>query len=470
MRSFPIGRGNSRHTRTVSSVLWFRRDLRLRDHPALHAAAEDGPVVTLFVLDPALLEPAGAPRVAFLYRTLRALDADLRGHGGGLLVRHGDPAEVVPQVVAELGAGSVHVSADFGPYGARRDAAVEHALGGTPLTRTGSPYAVSPGRIGTKGDPAEAYRVYTPFYRAWKEHGWRDPAAAIAGRVGWDVSLPGMDVPDDPPLPDGLVLPAAGERAAATAWRAYRAGPLAGYPEVRDRPDLDRTSRMSVYLKWGCIHPRTMLADLGAGDETFAKELAWREFYAHVLHAWPASAREYFLPQLKNMAYARSDTDAFTAWTRGETGYPIVDAGMRQLLGEGWMHNRVRMIVASFLVKDLHVEWQHGARHFMRHLVDGDLASNQHGWQWTAGTGTDAAPFYRVFNPVTQGLKFDPDGVYVRRWIPELRGVEGARAHQPWELDGLPAGYPARIVDHQQERLVALERYQALRRPPPSRS
>jgi deoxyribodipyrimidine photo-lyase len=218
---------------------------------------------------------------------------------------------------------------------------------------------------------------------------------------------------------------------------------------------------MSVYLKWGAIHPRTILADLGPGDETYRKEIAWREFYAAVLHAWPESAREYYQPQFAAMAYDRPNTNAFTAWREGRTGYPIVDAGMRQLLGEGWMHNRVRMIVASFLVKDLHVEWQHGARHFMRHLVDGDLASNQHGWQWTAGTGTDAAPYYRVFNPILQGVKFDPDGAYVRRWIPELREVDGAAAHEPWKLPDPPDGYPERIVDHAAERVEALNRYQA---------
>ena len=186
-----------------------------------------------------------------------------------------------------------------------------------------------------------------------------------------------------------------------------------------------------------------------------------------MLHHWPDSARDYFQPQFKAMAYTGPPSTAFDesfeAWRTGRTGYPIVDAGMRQLLGQGWIHNRVRMIVASFLVKDLHIEWQHGARHFMQHLVDGDLASNQHGWQWTAGTGTDAAPYYRVFNPITQGRKFDPDGDYVRRWIPELREVDGAAVHEPWTIDPGPADYPDPIVDHAVERKVALERYQKIR-------
>jgi deoxyribodipyrimidine photo-lyase len=418
-------------------------------------------VVALFVLDPALLDPAGAPRVAFLYRTLRGLDAALREHGGRLVVRRGDPVRVVPEVVAEAGAGSVHVSADFGPYGSARDGQVEQALGDVDLVRTGSPYAVSPGRV-VKSDGLP-FKVYSPFYRAWKEHGWRAPAATVTGRVEWAGPVDGIEIPADPSLPAGLELPEPGEDAALAAWRSYRTSRLASYDEDRDRPDLDRTSHMSVYLKWGCVHPRTLLADLGPGDETYRKELAWREFYASVLHHWPGSAREYYQPQLKAMTYARPDTKAYDAWRDGRTGYPIVDAGMRQLLAQGWMHNRVRMIVASFLVKDLHIEWQHGARHFMRHLVDGDLASNQHGWQWTAGTGTDAAPFYRVFNPITQGHKFDPDGDYVRRWVPELRSIEGGAVHEPWEHDPAPAGYPERLVDHAAERKVALERYQATR-------
>ena len=427
----------------------------------MRAAAEDGPVLALFVLDPRLLRPAGSPRVAFLYRTLRALDAELREHGGCLHLRRGDPRNVVPRVVREVGAASVHVSADFGPYGTRRDAAVERNLGDVPLVRTGSPYAISPGRVLT-GDRTP-FKVFTPFYRAWREHGWPAPARAVAGQIGW-IDERGIDIPDDPRLPPGLRLPEAGEDAALRTWRAYRRSALASYPDVRDRPDLDRTSRMSVYLKWGAIHPRTMLADLGPGDERFRTELAWREFYAAVLHAWPDSAREYFQPKLAAMQYAPSSSKEFDAWRAGRTGYPIVDAGMRQLLGQGWMHNRVRMIVASFLVKDLHIEWQHGARHFMQHLVDGDLASNQHGWQWTAGTGTDPAPFFRVFNPVAQGRKFDPDGDYVRRWVPELRGVDGADVHEPWKLGEPPADYPAPIVDHAVERRVALERYDAARR------
>jgi len=434
---------------SMSSVLWFRRDLRLHDHPALHAAS-DGPVLALFVLDEALLRPAGAARIAYLHNALRALDATLRDRGGALVVRRGDPVDVVPAVVTEVGATAVHVSADFGPYGARRDRAVADAV---PLVATGSAYAVSPGRVVKQdGDP---FKVFTPFYRAWLAHGWRAPAGPPPD-VDW-ITAASESIPTT-----SHDLPPAGEDAARTAWKAYCSRDLAAYADVRDRPDLDRTSRMSPHLKWGSIHPRTLLADLGPDAETYRRELAWREFYASVLHHWPDSAREYFRPELAQMAYDEPGV-RLDAWRTGATGYPIVDAGMRQLLAEGWMHNRVRMIVASFLVKDLHIEWTHGARHFMRHLIDGDLASNQHGWQWTAGTGTDAAPYFRVFNPVSQGRKFDPHGDYVRRWVPELRGIDGAAVHEPWTVADPPRDYPAPIVDHAVERKESLARYAAVR-------
>lgn len=442
----------------VTSLLWLRRDLRLHDHPALLAAAQGGPVAAVFVLDDALRAPSGLPRLAFLYRSLRALDADLRSVGGRLILRTGRPEQVVPALAAEVAADQVHISADFNPYGAARDERVRQALGNVALVATGSPYAVAPGRV-TKPD-GSPYKVYSPFYRAWLEHGWRAPAGSDPNQVQWLSELASDEVPADPVLQDDVDLPEAGEQVAQAAWNRFQTGDLARYADTRDNPGLDATSRMSVYLKWGAIHPRTLLADLGPQDETYRKELAWREFYASVLHFWPDSAREYFVPKMANLVYASgADADRlFEAWKRGRTGYPIVDAGMRQLLAQGWMHNRVRMITASFLVKDLHLEWTVGARYFLQHLVDGDLASNNHGWQWTAGTGTDAAPYYRVFNPVSQGLKFDPAGDYVRRWVPELRALSGAAAHEPWTQGGV-AGYPDRIVDHAAERKVALERY-----------
>ncbi len=445
--------------------MWFRRDLRLADNPALLDACEADGVLALFVLDDRLWGPAGPSRRAYLAAALRALDAELEQRGGRLSLRHGDPVREVVAAAREVGARRVHVAADYGPYGHRRDREVEAALArvGIELVRTGSPYAVAPGRVTTgSGRP---FQVFTPFFRAWAEHGWRRPVDEPR-----DVRWLGLERREPLPAveaPDGLELPVAGEAAARRRWAAFLDDGLERYGE-RDRPDLDTTSRMSVHLKWGEIHPRTLLADLAtrSGDAaaTYRKELAWREFYADVLFARPETAREYLRPEFARMPYDEPG-ERLAAWREGRTGYPIVDAGMRQLRGSGWVHNRVRMIVASFLVKDLHLEWQHGARHFLHWLVDGDLASNNHGWQWVAGSGTDAAPYFRVFNPVTQGRKFDPEGAYVRRWVPELRDVAPRHVHAPWEDPaGPPEGYPAPIVEHAEERREALARLERIKK------
>lgn len=445
----------------MPSVMWFRRDLRLRDNPALASAvadAGDGRVVPLFVLDRRLWGPAGAARRAYLNASLSRLGESV----GGLQLRRGDPVEEVVSVARAAGAAAVYVTEDFGPYGVRRDDAVEAALAwhGIDLVRSGSPYAVAPGAVlNGSGDP---YQVFTPYSHAWREHGWDAPVDPGAAPT-WTRPLKSHRL-YAAPAPDGLSLPEAGDDAARQRWAGFLGHRLDGYGSARNRPDLDRTSRMSVHLKWGEIHPRTMLADLSAhGDDAsrYRTELAWRDFYADVLWRQPATAHEYLKPQFARMEYDEP-RDRFDAWRDGRTGYPIVDAGMRQLRNEGWMHNRVRMIVASFLVKDLHIEWQHGARHFMRHLVDGDLASNQHGWQWTAGCGTDAAPYFRIFNPTTQGHRFDPDGDYVRRHVPELRDHDPATIHEPWKTGTGPTGYPPPIINHADERRESLRRLQDL--------
>ena len=436
----------------TTSVMWFRRDLRLADNPALAEAARADTVVPLFVLDPRLWGPAGPSRRAYLVASLEAL-AD---QTGGLVVRTGDPASVLPSVASDSGATTVHIAADFGPYGSDRDHRVEQELAriGVPLVRTGSPYAVAPGRVRSTSD--DSYQVFSPFSRAWRAHGWRKPAPLPSG-VRYDTSLP-TDVLPTVELPAGLRLPAAGEQAARRQWRTFLGDRLAGYQAERNRPDLDATSHMSVHLKWGEIHPRTMLADLEEAESdqrsvtSYRTELAWREFYADVLARRPETAREHYRPEYSRLGYD-APGDSLEAWKQGRTGFPIVDAGMRQMQAEGWVHNRVRMIVASFLVKDLHLEWQHGARHFMHWLVDGDLASNTHGWQWTAGTGTDPAPYFRVFNPIDQGKKFDPDGAYIRRYVPELSHLTAPEIHEPRDP----------IVDHRHERLEALARFERLR-------
>lgn len=456
----------------MTAILWLRRDLRRGDLPALgaaHAAADGGAVVPLFVLDPALWERAGGARRAWLAATLEATLAAFDGH---LTLRAGDPRAVLPAVARELGAASVHVSRETTPAGRRRDAAVARALAtaGVGWVETGTPYAVGPGVVRTaQGTP---FQVFTPFSRAWREHGWPAPAAeprglllgdAAADDAAWaavHAATAAVGIPE---------LPPAGEQAALARWAWFREEALEDYGALRDRPDLDAVSRLSPYLKVGAVHPRTLLADLegraGKGVARFEAELAWREFYADVLFHHPESLWRDLRPGLAGLAYDEPDGEAVAAWKEGRTGFPVVDAGMRQLLAEGWMHNRVRMITASFLTKDLHVWWPVGARHFLEHLIDGDVASNNHGWQWVAGTGTDAAPYFRVFNPVTQGLKFDPDGAYVRRWVPELRHLRGAAAHEPWrDPRGYDAGYPERVVDHAAERVEALERYERARR------
>jgi deoxyribodipyrimidine photo-lyase len=306
--------------------------------------------------------------------------------------------------------------------------------------------------------------VFTPFFRAWRQHGWPDPAASDPALVDW-VTTPSETIPGEPILPSAMVLPLSGEEAAQDAWWNFREDHLAEYAARRDRPDLHATSRLSAYLHLGVLHPRTLLSALAPADERYMTELAWREFYASVLWSWPQSAHANFDARMSGLRVEEgSEANAlFEAWRQGRTGYPIIDAGMRQLEAEAWMHNRVRMLVASFLVKDLHLDWRWGARHFMRHLVDGDLASNQHGWQWAAGPGTDASPYFRIFNPVTQSKRFDPEGDYIRRWIPEPRGVPAPYVHEPWRSQDTH-GYVDPIIDDDVERKRSLAAYEALRR------
>jgi deoxyribodipyrimidine photo-lyase len=442
----------------MPSVLWFRRDLRLGDHPALAAAAEDGEVLACFVLDPRLEASTGRRRLQFMGDSLRQLRDGL---GGRLLVVRGRPEMQIPRIVREIGASSVHISQDFAPYGTRRDERVRAALDSVPLMATGSPYLVSPGRVAKKdGSP---YRVFTPFLREWREVGWRAPANTSADSARWldpaRLSIRQTEIPD----PGAALDLAAGEQAALRQWKSFQRNGLTSYNENRDRPDLAGTSRMSAHLKFGSIHPRTLVADLdlrGAGAQAYLRELAFRDFYADVLHHWPASAWRNWNSQFDGI---QTDTGAeakrrFEAWKAGETGFPFVDAGMRQLRETGFMHNRVRMVAASFLVKDLHLPWQWGAAWFLDQLVDGDVANNQHGWQWCAGSGTDAAPYFRVFNPTSQGEKFDPAGDYVRRWVSELRSADDAHLR----TGERPHGYPEPIVDHGAERAEALRRYQSI--------
>jgi deoxyribodipyrimidine photo-lyase len=366
---------------------------------------------------------------------------------------------VVPEVATSVGARTVHVTAEVTPFGRARDARVAAALAerGISGQPSGTPYAVDPGTVRTRqGGP---FQVFTPFSRAWREHGWADPLPTPS--VDWrrmrnDAEATRML--DEAVRGAAEGMPEPGEAAAWKRWRSFAGSAIDDYDTARDLPAVDGTSRMSPYLKVGTVHPRQLLDGLDPAGR-YATEIPWPDFYADVLWNRPDSA----WADLRELRIPYDDPgDALTAWEEGRTGYPIVDAGMRQLRAEGWMHNRVRMITGSFLTKDLHAWWPLGARHFLEHLVDGDIASNNHGWQWVAGTGTDASPYFRVFNPITQGKKFDPDGAYVRRWVPELAHLPGAAAHEPWKHElGYEGDYPQRIVDHDAERKVALDRYAA---------
>ncbi len=439
------------------SIVWFRRDLRITDHPALlEAIASSDEIVPVFILDKNLIGQSGSKRLAYLGQSLRALDDSL---GNSLHVMVGDQVEVLQALIKRYNAPSVHISKEFEPYGASRDARI--ALAGLPLVETGSPYAVAPGRV-LKPSDSTPYKVYTPFYRAWCLHGWRKPAAAPK-KINCVVPTQSDRNFPDWKVPDGTSIAAAGEKAALKRWKYFKDNGLDSYDEGRNIPGIDGTSKLGAHLKWGEIHPRTLLADLGESKahDVFRKEIAWREFYADVLFNNPGTESEYYAPRFANMRYDKPD-QKFEAWKTGMTGYPFVDAAMRQLVQEGWMHNRTRMVVASFLVKDLHLEWQLGADFFMEHLVDYDVASNAHGWQWTAGTGTDASPYYRVFNPIEQGKRFDDNGDYIRRYIPELAHLPASQIHEPW-LYPIESSYPDRIVDHALERLESLARLKEIK-------
>ena len=442
-----------------TSIIWFRRDLRINDHPALLAAIESADqVIPLFILDKTQIQEAGAKLLAYMGQSLRALDESL---GNRLHIIEGDQVEVLKELIAQYQVQEVHISAEYERYGAERDARVEAA--GIKLVRTGSPYAVTPGRV-LKPSDATPYKVYTPFYRGWRTHGYRAPAVTPKKFTIVEPTDKYRNFPDFP-FPEGVQVIAAGEKAALARFSAFTKSGLDTYDENRNLASIDGTSKMSTYLKFGEIHPRTLLENLGESKahDTFRKEIAWREFYADVLFNNPMTDLDYYAPKFAEMRYDKPGNQ-FKAWCEGKTGYPFVDAAMRQLIKEGWMHNRTRMVVASFLVKDLHLEWQIGERFFAEHLVDYDVASNAHGWQWTAGCGTDASPYYRIFNPIEQGKRFDENGDYIRRYVPELAHLSASEIHEPWLfLDGYSKGYPERVVDHAIERLESLARLQEIK-------
>jgi deoxyribodipyrimidine photo-lyase len=446
-------------------LVWFRRDLRLEDNPAWSAATSQHHRVTaLYVLDDRLMRSAGPFRRRQIVANLHALDAALGGVGGRLLVRRGDPTVVVPSESARLGTELVHWNADVTPYATRRDAAVASAL----TVGTATPFGnlvLPPGSVLTKD--GRVSRVFGAFHRRWRvtdRDPWASPGeAAVADEVG--DPLPALEA--DPPRP-------AGEDGAHGALQAFLDGPVDDYRAGQDRVSERATSDLSAALRYGTISPRLVAEAVGGGNDdrqAFLRQLAWRDWFAHLLLEVPSLPDRPLRREYERIRW-REDPDGLEAWKRGRTGYPIVDAGMRELEATGTMHNRVRMITASFLVKDLLVDWRLGERHFRHLLTDGDVPQNVGNWQWVAGTGPDAAPYFRVFNPVTQSRTHDPRGTYVRHWVPELAGLDDRSVHAPWELGplelamaGVTLGetYPEPIVDHATARLRAIDAYERAR-------
>ncbi|MEM6748611.1 MAG: deoxyribodipyrimidine photo-lyase [Pseudomonadota bacterium] len=475
--------------RTV--LVWLREDLRLDDNPALRKAADSGePVACLYVLDDEAPGPwaLGGAQRWWLHHTLSALAADLARAGGALILRRGRSEDVVPAVTQELGACAVYWNRRYMPWQVEQDKGLKASLtdDGVEVESFSGRLLHEPWTIKTKtGGP---YRVYTPYWKQVQTLDVPDAAPRVRKLVS-PKQLPSSDIltgwnllPTKPNWATGFEpIWEPGEAGARQRWKSWAKAYAGRYGSERNRPDLDTTSRMAPHIHFGEISIRTMYRDVaammddGAIDhdqgKTFLSELVWREFSYHLLFY---NADMFELPLNRKFTDFRWDNDEtyFVAWTKGMTGYPIVDAGMRQLYAEGHMHNRVRMIVGSFLVKDLLIDWRKGMAWFWDTLVCADPAANTASWQWVAGCGADAAPFFRVFNPITQGEKFDPDGAYVRRHVPELAKVPAKHIHAPWKAPrevlaqaGVELGttYPQPIVDHGQMREEALSRYQAIK-------
>ena len=452
-----------------TAIVWFRRDLRVHDHPALTAAARSAElVVPAFVLDERLLGgrfPSDA-RAWFLFETLRELREALRERGGDLIVRRGPPERELLALAEETGADAVHFASDVSPFAMARDKRVEAALrdaGVEPVRHPGN-FVADVGVPRTSG--GKPFAVFSPFWRAWEKlprrevHGAPRKLQLPSGlRVG---EIPRADCPLDAPIGQP------GEKAGRARMNAFVRDGLDAYADNHDRL-AGGSSELSPYLHFGCVSARE-LADRASASGAFVRQLCWRDFYAHVLLHNPRNAHGAYQEAMDKLEWD-DDEDAFAAWCEGRTGYPVVDAAMRQLRATGWMHNRGRLIVGSFLTKDLHIDWRRGEAHFMRWLLCGDEAQNNGNWQWISSVGVDPAPYFRrMYNPATQQERHDPDGEYVRRWVPELREVPLDKLAEPWtmsedeqEAAGCRIGtdYPEPIVDHAEERKRAMDRYRA---------
>lgn len=466
------------------SIVWFRRDLRLDDNPALAAAAARGaPVLPLFILDPE--EETGGASLWWLHGSLAALSDSLSRLGPPLVLRRGGPADILPAIAAEIGAGAVFWNRCYEPRAVERDKALKSALTekGIEVQSFAASLLAEPWEVKTgSGGP---YKVFTPFWRALSQFDFDAPLAPPRklARVK-DIATDHLDewalLPSKPDWAGGLRETwTPGEAGAQKRLAGFVDEAMVDYPDARDLPDREGTSRLSPHLHWGDISPRRIWhvvrhAEGGRGraGEAFLREVAWRDFAVHLLYHWPEIAKENWKSEFDAFPWIKNGK-AFDAWCKGRTGYPVVDAGMRQLWQTGWMHNRVRMIAASFLIKHLMIDWREGAAWFEDTLVDADLAVNRASWQWVAGSGADAAPYFRIFNPVLQGEKFDKDGDYVRTFVPELGQLETKYIHKPWAAPrealkkaGVVLGetYPEPLVDHGEARARALAAYEEIRK------
>jgi len=472
-------------------IHWFRRDLRVEDNTALARAARDGDrLVPVFILDDdeAAHRNAGPSRFRFLGESLAELSANLSRRGGRLIVRRGPAPEALRELLRETGADAVYANLEIGPYPERRDRAARDAVEAASARFRLFPDAllVEPDEIASRsGDPLT---VFAPFAKKWTAAAKRAPEPAPARLVTPDLPSVALDrvrawrdLPPDPSAPAG------GESRARERLDAFVRDAAGAYARRRDFPAEEGTSRLSPHFHFGTLSPRTARAAAAqawkagspssrAGVDRFVRELAWREFFHHVLFHFPQVAERSFRPEFDDLPW-QDRPEALEAWKRGRTGFPFVDAAMRQLSRTHWMHNRARMVAASFLTKDLHVHWREGEKWFERELADADLANNNGGWQWAAGSGTDAAPYFRIFHPVLQSKRFDPNGAYIRRFVPELAGVPSAKIHEPWTMSaeeqrasacriGQRGDYPAPIVDHAAEREEALRMFAGLRKRP----
>ncbi len=462
-------------THTGPVIVWFRADLRLHDHPALHAAVSSGrPVLPLFIFNEELLEgkTGSANRNRFLLECLHDLKESLKSKGADLVVREGKATDVLKEIVKETNASALYYTADYSPYAIKRDKEVEATLQDIEVTSFGGKLAVNAlQKLQTKsGSP---YKVFTPFWKAWSQVKRSDVHSAprqisfanvTVGRLPSLVAITNKEFFSDD-------VSRGGETEARKRLKAFLDGPVDEYHTKNNSLADDATSRLSPYLHFGCLSVReieTLLPD-SQGARAWHRQLAWRDFYYYVLFHFPHPEQE-FQERYRSLSWT-SSKKLLDAWKDGQTGYPVVDAAMRQLKAEGWMHNRARLIVGSFLTKDLGIDWREGEQHFMQWLLDGDMANNNGNWQWIASVGVDPAPlFRRLYNPSAQRDKFDTSGTYVRRYVPELKKVPDQYLSEPWTMPDdvqrevnceIGKDYPKPIVDHKEARQLALERYRS---------